>query len=76
MINEECMSHGSIVGTTRSIERNPNGWGGDTSLTIDINTKTGTIAHISMNFNGTICSGVDLNELRRFKSLLNSFDCT
>lgn len=75
MINEKVMEHGDIVSTARSIERNPNSWGDDTSLTIDISTKTGAIAHISMAFNGSRCSGVNLEELRRFKALLNSFNC-
>lgn len=75
MIEESIRQHGSIESRTRSIQRNPNGWGGDTTLTVDTIEATGEVAHISMNFNGTRCSGVDIEELRRFKGLLNSFDC-
>lgn len=75
MIEESVKQHGSIEGRTRSIQRNPNGWGGDTTLTVDRIEATGEVAHITMDFNGTRALGVDIEELRRFKALLNSFDC-
>lgn len=74
MIEEESQECGGIDRIKHSMSRSSNGWGGKTTLSVEVNRKTGEIEHVSMDFNGTYTSGVSLEEIRRFKALLNSFE--
>lgn len=70
-IKSVFQDYGSTTRISKSILRNENGWGGSTTLAIDF--EDCKIEHIFLDFKGTQFSGIEVEELRRLKALLNEF---
>lgn len=69
----ETQDYGSTKRTKKSILRSDNGWGGATTLALDVYAETGEIENIYLDFKNIQMSGVSVDELRRLKTLLNEF---